>query len=160
MRRSSLWKVRGLPGAGAGAAVRSASAHSSEVPKPRGLALSLTPSLPPALHAIHQQILGAPASKDILNLTISFHLHCPHLAQVSIPLCLNGCSSLYTAPSISTLVPHPHASQSNPFVKCPRWIWDTFCHLAQGLGPMSISGAVDHIYKRCHHPHPPTPVRL
>lgn len=97
----------GPPGGWGRGRTASSSTHSSEVPKPKVLALSLTPSLPPTLHAIHQQILGAPPSKDILNLTISFHFRCPHLAQVSIPLCLDWCSSLYIVRSVCTLVPPP-----------------------------------------------------
>lgn len=144
----------GPPGGWGRGRAEHASTHSSEVPKPQVLALSLTP-FPPTLHAIHQQILGAPPSKDILNLTISFHFRCPRLAQVSLPLCLDWCSSsLYTAGSVSTLVPPPPSQPEQSLENVGRRKRDAFCGLAHGIGPMSISGAGDCIYKRCHH-HPP-----
>lgn len=99
---------RGPPG-GAGSRIAHASTRHSKLPKPQILELSLTPSLLHTLHLIHQQIPVAPPSKDILNLTTSLHLHCPHLAQVSIPHphTLDCGNSLFTALSVSTLALQP-----------------------------------------------------
>lgn len=134
-------------GRGRGRAAR-ASTHSSEVPKPQVLALSLTPSFPPTLHAIHQQILGAPPSKDILNLTIpSTSVATP--AQVSSLYAWTGAVVVSLLVLFLHLQPHLHASQNNP-CKMSDGRRDAFCGLAHGIGPMSISGAGDYIYKRCH----------